>query len=171
MGKSGTSGAATKALRRIATIFGAERELAELDSGDRLRRRQAVTRPLWEELHLWLKLERARMPDDGATAKALNYSLSAWAALTRNLVDGDAPVYNNRCENLIRPLAMDRKAWLFAGSELAGQHAAVVMSQVQSARLCSHDPNAYLKDVLQRLPTHLNSRIDELLPHNCQPAR
>ena len=60
---------------------------------------------------------------------------------------------------------------MFVGSELAGQRAAVVMSQVQSARLCSHDPNAYLKDVLQRLPTHLNSRIDELLPHNCQPAR
>ena len=63
----------------------------------------------------------------------------------------------------------DRKAWLFAGSELAGQRAAVVMSLVQSAKLSGHDPWAYLKDVLTRLPTHLNSRIEELLPHCWQP--
>ena len=64
---------------------------------------------------------------------------------------------------------MGRKAWLFAGSELAGQRAAVVMSLVQSAKLSGQDPWAYLKDVLSRLPTHQNSRIDELLPHLWQP--
>ena len=63
-----------------------------------------------------------------------------------------------------------RKAWLFAGSELAGQRAAIVMSLVQSAKLNGHDPWAYLNDVLRRLPTHLNSRIEELLPHRWQPA-
>ena len=63
----------------------------------------------------------------------------------------------------------DRKAWLFAGSELAGQRAAIVMSLVQSAKMQGHDPWAYLKDVLTRLPSHLNSRIDELLPHRWQP--
>ena len=63
----------------------------------------------------------------------------------------------------------NRKAWLFAGSELAGQRAAVVMSLVQSAKLNGHDPWAYLKDVLTRLPMHLNSRIEELLPHRWQP--
>jgi hypothetical protein len=63
----------------------------------------------------------------------------------------------------------ERKAWLFAGSELAGQRAAIVMSLVQSAKMLGHDPWAYLKDVLTRLPSHLNSRIDELLPHRWQP--
>lgn len=63
----------------------------------------------------------------------------------------------------------ERKAWLFAGSELAGQRAAIVMSLVQSAKMHGHDPWAYLKDVLTRLPSHLNSRIDELLPHRWQP--
>ncbi len=67
--------------------------------------------------------------------------------------------------------AHNRKAWLFCGSELAGQRAAVVMSLVQSAKLNGHDPWAYLKDVLTRLPTQLNSRIDELLAHNWRPAR
>ena len=110
------------------------------------------------------------MPDGSATANALNYSLNAWAALTHHFVDGDMPVDNNRCENLIRPWAMGRKPWLFSGSELAGQRAAVVMSLVQSAKLNGHDPWAYLKDVLTRLPTQLNSRIEELLPRNWQPA-
>ena len=62
-----------------------------------------------------------------------------------------------------------RKAWLFAGSELAGQRAAVVMTLVQSAKMNGHDPWLYLRDVLARLPTHLNSRIEELLPHRWQP--
>ena len=66
-------------------------------------------------------------------------------------------------------MAMGRKAWLFAGSELAGQRAAVVMSLLQSAKLHGHDPWAYLKDVLTRLPGHMNSRIDELLPHRWHP--
>ena len=129
-----------------------------------------MTKPMWEQLHAWLQLERSRVPDGSATAKALNYSLNAWAALTHHLVDGDVPVDNNHCENLIRPWAMGRKAWLFCGSELAGQRAAVVMSLVQSAKLNGHDPWAYLKDVLTRLPTQLNSRIDELLPHHWRPA-
>ncbi len=63
-----------------------------------------------------------------------------------------------------------RKAWLFCGSELAGQRAAVVMSLVQSAKLNGHDPWAYLSDVLKRLPTQPNSRIEELLPHRWQAS-
>ena len=59
---------------------------------------------------------------------------------------------------------------MFIGRELAGERAAVVMSLVQSAKLYGHDPFAYLKDVLTRLPTQLNSRIDELLPHEWQSA-
>lgn len=67
-------------------------------------------------------------------------------------------------------IAIGRGNWLFAGSLRAGQHAAAVVSLVQSARMNGHDPYAYLKDVLTRLPTHLNSRIDELLPHRWQPV-
>ncbi|BEP57189.1 hypothetical protein GmRootV35_12540 [Variovorax sp. V35] len=63
-----------------------------------------------------------------------------------------------------------RKAWMFVGSELAGQRAAIVMSLVQSARLNGHDPWAYLRDVLQRLPTQRASQIEDLLPHRWQPA-
>ena len=107
--------------------------------------------------------------DGSATAKALNYSVNAWAAFTQNLLDGGVPVDNKQCEDLIRLWAMGRKAWLLCGSELAGKRAAAVMSLVRSAKLSGHDPRAYRKDVLTRLPTHLNSRIDELLAHRWSP--
>jgi transposase len=168
--KANASMLAGEAVRRIAAIYRVERELTGLKVEDRLARRQMSTKPLWEELHLWLQLERTRVPDGSATAQAIDYSLNHWVALTRNLHDGAVPVDNNHLENQMRPWAMGRKAWLFAGSEMAGQRAAIVMSLVQSAKLNGHDPWAYLKDVLTRLPTQLNSRIEELLPHRWQPS-
>ncbi len=108
-----------------------------------------------------------------ADAEALDggrYSLRRWVALTRFVDDGQLPVDNNWIENQIRPIAIGRNNWLFAGSLRAGQRAAAVMSLIQSARMNGHDPYAYLKDVLTRLPTHKASRIDELLPHRWKPA-
>ena len=109
------------------------------------------------------------MPDGTATAKAIDYSLKRWTALTRYLDDGELPIDNNAVENRIRPIAIGRSNWLFAGSLRAGQRAAVVMTLIQSARLNGHDPYVYLKDVLERLPTHKASAIDELLPHRWTP--
>jgi len=129
-----------------------------------------LRQPLWDQWHKWLPLERQRVPDGSATAKALEYSLNSWQALTRHLLDGQVKVDNSSLENLLRPWAMGRKAWLFVGSELAGRRAAIVMSLVHSARLHGHDPYAWLRDALDRLPTHLNSRIKELLAHRWQPA-
>ena len=115
-----------------------------------------------------MELQRRQITDGTATAKAIDYSLKRWSALTRFLDDGQIPIDNNWAENQIRPNAIGRKNWLFAGSLRAGQRAAAVMSLIQSARLNGHDPYAYLKDVLQRLPTHKNHRIAELLPHRWQ---
>jgi transposase len=168
---SGKSAVADEALRRIAEIYRLERKLSTLTSEERLASRRSDAKPLWTDLHEWLRLERSQVPDGSATAKALNYSLNHWEALTHNLLDGDVNVDNNSLENLIRPWAVGRRAWLFAGSALAGQRAAIVMSLVQSAKLQGHDPWAYLNDVLTRLPTQLNSRIDDLLPHNWQSTR
>ena len=110
------------------------------------------------------------MPEGSATAKAMNYSLRRWPALTLFLGDAQVPIDNNWVENQIRPVALGRKNWLFAGSLRAGQRAAAVMSLIQSAKLNGHDPHAYLKDVMDKLPTWPNSRIDELLPHRWVPA-
>jgi len=168
--KHNASVVAPQALRHIAEIYRVERELVGMSAAQRLAARKQATEPLWKTLRVWLEVERGKVPDGSATAKALDYSLRHWTALTRNLLDGDVPVDNNHLENQIRPWAMGRRAWLFTGSELAGQRAAVVMSLVQSAKLNGHDPHAYLRDVLERLPSHPASRIEELPPHRWQPA-
>ena len=89
-----------------------------------------------------------------------------WVAITRFVDDGHLPIDNNTIENQIRPIALGRSNWLFAGSLRAGRRTAAVMSLIQSARMNGHDPYAYLKDVLTRLPTHKASQIEELLPHH-----
>ncbi|MEX5591434.1 IS66 family transposase [Pseudomonas orientalis] len=102
--------------------------------------------------------------------KALDYSLKRWVALTRYLDDGAVPIDNNQIENLIRPWALGRSNWLFAGSLRSGKRAAAIMSLIQSARMNGHDPYAYLKDVLTQLPTQRASEIERLLPHSWAPA-
>ena len=161
---------AEQAVRQIAQIYAVEREVKELSAEDRLRIRQEKSQPLVQTLHDWLMLNRQKVPEGSATAKAIDYSLRRWKALTRFLQDGQLPVDNNWIENQIRPIAIGRNNWLFAGSLRAGQRAAAVMSLIQSAKLNGHDPHAYLKEVLTRLPTHMNSRIDELLPHRWNRA-
>lgn len=115
-------------------------------------------------------LTRQKITDGSATAKALDYSLRRWVALTRFADDGRLPVDNDPIENQIRPVAIGRSNWLFAGSLRAGRQAAAVMSLIQSVRINGHDPYAYLKDVLTRLPTRRASQVAELLPHRWQPA-
>ena len=118
----------------------------------------------------WMRLQRIKITDGSGTARALDYTLKRWQALTRYIDDGQLPIDNNHIENQIRPIAIGRRNWLFAGSLRAGQRAAAVMSLIQSAKMNGHDPYAYLKDVLTRLPTQKASQIAELLPHLWQPA-
>jgi len=141
-----------------------ERAAANANSQARLESRRAA-RPLADALHQWLRQQRQRVPDGSATARAIEYSLKRWAALTRYLDDGDLPIDNNWVENRIRPIALGRQNWLFAGSLRAGKRAAAVMSLIHSAKLNGLDPYAYLRDVLERLPTQPASRVEELLPH------
>ena len=117
----------------------------------------------------WLLAQRQLVPPGSATMKAIDYSLNRWAQLTRFVDDADVPISNNWVENHIRPIALGRSNWLFAGSLRAGKRAAAIMSLLHSARINGHDPYAYFKDVLERLPTHPASRVDELLPHRWAP--
>jgi transposase len=161
---------AESALQQIAKIYEIERELKNLEPDERQRIRQLRSAPVVDALHRWMLLTRQKITDGSATAKALDYSLKRWGALTRFIDDGRLPVDNNWIENQIRPIAIGRSNWLFAGSLRAGKRAAAVMSLIQSARMNGHDPYAYLKDILSRLPTHKDSRIGELLPHRWQPT-
>ncbi len=166
---SNQSQIAQQALTYISQLYDVEREAKTLTTQERLQVRQTRSKPLTDALHQWLLLQRRQITDGTATAKALDYSIKRWTALTRFVDDGQLPIDNNWIENQIRPIAVGRNNWLFAGSLRAGQRAAAVMSLIQSAKLNGHDPYAYLKDVLTRLPTQLNSQIEELLPHRWQP--
>ena len=161
---------AQQALELFARLYEVEREVAELGCDERLRIRKAKAAPVADALHAWLTAQRQKVPPGSATAKAIDYSLGRWPALVRYIGDGRLPADNNWVENQIRPIALGRNNWLFAGSLRAGKRAAAVMSLVHSARLNGHEPHAYLKDVMERLPTQPASRIDELLPHRWRPA-
>ena len=168
---SNKSQIAGQALSYISALYDVEREVKNQTTDERLRIRQVRSQPLADALYQWMVLQRRQVTGGTATAKALDYSLKRWSALTRFVDDGQLPIDNNWAENQIRPIAIGRKNWLFAGSLRAGQRAAAVMSLIHSARLNGHDPYAYLKDVLQRLPTHKNHLIAELLPHSWQPLQ
>jgi transposase len=157
---------AEEALQLFGKLYEVEREARELSSEQRQRMRQLQSWPIADTLRKWLLLHRQRATDGTAIAKAIDYSLGRWPALIRFLDDGALPIDNNWIENRIRPIALGRSNWLFAGSLRAGKRAAAIMSLIQSARLNDHDPYRYLKDVLDRLPTQPASRISELLPHN-----
>ena len=168
---TGKSQIAETALAQFGKVYDIEREIRDATTDERRAARQQRTRPIIDALHQWMTLQRQSVPGNSATAKALDYSLRRWQALTRFVDDGQLPVDNNWIENQIRPIAIGRNNWLFAGSLRAGQRAAAVMSRVQSARMNGRDPYQYLKDVLTRLPTHKASRIGELLPHRWQPGQ
>jgi transposase len=154
----------------IGQLYGIEREIKELAPEQRHRERRTRAAPIAQALHDWLIAQRTRITNGTATAKAIDYSLKRWVALTRYLDDPALPIDNNHDEQQIRPWATGRKNWLFVGTLMAGQRAAAIMSLIQSAKLNGHDPYAYLKDVLARLPTHRASAIDELLPHRWVPS-
>jgi transposase len=159
------------ALKLFGVLYDIERQVQQHDVAQRREIRQQKGKPAADALHAWLLAQRQRVPDGSATAKAINYSLGRWDALTRYLDEGAIPIDNNWVENQIRPIAIGRKNWLIAGSLRAGQRAAAVMSLIHSARLNGHDIYAYMKDVLERLPTQPASRIAELLPRHWSPAQ
>ncbi|MCT6717106.1 transposase [Acidovorax sp. 93] len=156
---------AESALQQFGRIYEVERDLHTTNADERLLGRQARSKPLLEALHLWMVQMRHKVPEGSATARAIDYSLKRWAALTRFVFDGRLPIDNNHIENQIRPIAIGRNNWLFAGSLRAGRRAAAIMTLIQTAKLNGHDPYAYLKDILERLPSHRANRVTELLPH------
>jgi len=168
---SSKSQIAGQACAYISELYDIEREIKMLKPDERLKIRQARSKPLAIKFHAWMLLQRQQITDGTATAKALDYSLKRWTALTQFLDNAALPIDNNWIENQIRPIAIGRNNWMFAGSLRAGQRAAAVMSLIQSAKLNGHDPYAYIKDVLTRLPTQKNSQIEELLPHRWQPPK
>lgn len=161
---------AAEALARIGVLYDIERAAAAMTPTERHASRHEHARPRVDELFAWLAALKPKVNGGSATAKAIDYLLRRQAAFTAYLDDGNFPIDNNPIENAIRPVALGRKNWLFAGSQLAGERAANLMSLIATAKANGHDPFAYLHDVLTRLPTQLDRDIGELLPHTWRMA-
>lgn len=158
---------AAEAVKRVDVLFAIEREINGLPAQERLRVRQERSRPLIDELEVWLREQRAKLSRNNDTTKAINYCLSRWDAFSRFLDDGRLCMSNNAAERELR--AVGRKNWTFAGSDEGARRAAAIYSLIATAKLNDVDPQAWLADVLARLPDHSAKRIDQLLPWNWQP--
>jgi transposase len=122
-------------------------------------------------LETWLREQRARVSGQGKIGQAIAYSLTRWVALTRFLDDGRLCMSNNAAEREVRPIAMGRKNWTFAGSDEGGHRAAAIYTLIQTAKLNNVDPQAWLADVLARVQDHRAKRVGELLPWNWERQR
>jgi transposase len=156
-------------VKRIDALFAIEREINGASPDERLAVRHERGRPLIAELKTWLRTQRAKLFAKNETAKAIDYSLKRWTALTRFLDDGRLCISNNAAERALRGIAVGRHNWTFAGSDEGGRRAAVIYTLIETAKLNDIDPQAWLADVLARLPDHPAKRIADLLPWNWCP--
>lgn len=160
------------ALEYIGQLYAIEREAKDrqLDADAIRQLRQEQSRPILKQFKAWLEERLRELAPKTPTAKAIGYALKNWPALERYTEDGRLEIDNNRSERAIRPLAIGRKNWLFLGSPRGGQVAATVFSLIQTCKELGLNPEAYLKDILTRLPITKQKDIDSLLPHNWKPT-
>ena len=164
-------GLAAQALRRIQALYVIEAEIRGQPPQVRRAQRQARAGPLLAEFHAWLQGVLTKVSTKSELAKAARYSLARWAALTRYVDDGRIEIDNSAAERAIRGVALGRSNYLFMGSDEGGHRAASLYSLVETAKLNGLDPQAYLREVLERIAEHPINRIDELLPWNIARQR
>lgn len=160
---------AIEAIERIDALFAIEREINGMTPQERLRVRNERSRSLVIQLESWLREQRARVSRNSEIGKAIDYSLKRWSVLTRFLDDGRLCMSNNAAERELRAVAVGRRNWTFAGSDEGGRRAAALYTLIATAKLNDIDPQAWLADVLARLPDHPAKRIHQLLPWNWHP--
>lgn len=168
--KGSPPGLAHEALKYFAEVYRIEGEIREADPDERLRVRQLQTKPLMADFERWLTAHAPTVLPKSPLGEAFGYALSNWGALNTFVEHGILEADNNVSERAMKPVALSRKNWLFAGSERGGHAAAVAFSLIETARLNDVEPYAYLRDVLQRINGHRQDRLEELLPMNWRPA-
>ena len=158
-----------QALERMGEIFAIERQINGQSAEVRLAIRQARSVPLLADLKSFYDKTLERISQRSDLTKAIRYSTKRWEALARFTEDGRLEMTNNAAERAIRPLTLGRRNWTFLGSDAGGDRAAVFFTIIQTCRLNSINPEAYLTDLFARLADHPAHRIDELLPWNWAP--
>ncbi|MBG6146063.1 hypothetical protein IWQ51_004209 [Labrenzia sp. EL_142] len=160
----GTAPIAEQTLEWIGALYDIEKAIRGSPPERRLEIRPSESKPVFEDLHRWLKARLGEVSGKSGTGEAIRYALNRCQAFGLFLEDGTIEIENNAAERSIRPIALGRKNWLFAGSDKGGERAAGILSLIETAKLNSLNPEAYLRDVLTRIADHPVNRIDELLP-------
>jgi transposase len=165
LAKGGNAPIATAALDKIGALYGIEDEIRGSSADERRAVRQARTKPLVDALKTWLGEQLAKLPRSATTAEAIRYGLNHWEGLCRFLGDGRIEIDTNTVERSIRPIALNRKNALFAGSDEGGANWAIVASLIETCKLNSVNPHAWLADTLTKLVNGWpQSKIDDLMP-------
>jgi transposase len=163
--QAGPAPIATEVLARIAGLYRIEGEIRGRSAEERRVVRQERSRPMIEALEPWLREKLALISQKSKLAEAIRYALTRWVGLSLFLEDGRIEIDSNVVERAIRPLALNRKNALFAGSDNGAAHWAVIASLIETCKLNRVEPQAYLADVITRIVEgHPQSRLDELLP-------
>lgn len=168
--KATASPIAKEAVERIGVLFDIERPIKGAPPEQRREVRQKLAKARTEELAVWLDDRLEKLPGRSDLAQAIRYARRRWPELTRYLDDGRLEISNNAAENLVRPLKLGAKNWLFAGSDAGGVRAALFYTLIRTAVLNGLDPEAWLVDVIARIGRHPVNRLAELLPWNWQPT-
>jgi transposase len=162
---SGPAPIASEALTRIADLYAVEKEIRGRNAAERRAVRQEKSKPILDELEPWLRAKLELISQKTKLAEAIRYALSRWQGLTCFVDDGRIEIDSNAVERAIRPIALNRKNALFAGSDGGGEHWAIVASLIETCKLNGIDPQVYLADVIAKIVNgHPNSKIDDLLP-------
>ena len=162
---AGPAPIASEVLERIAGLYAIEKDIRGLSADERRAVRQDRSRPITDDLEPWLRAKLALISQKTKLAEAIRYALSRWNGLTHFLDDGRIEINSNVVERSIRPIALNRKNALFAGSDGGAESWAVIASLIETCKLNGVDPHAYLSDVITKIVNgHPNNRIDELLP-------
>ena len=157
---------AEQALERIAKLYEIEADIRGRPPDERRRERLQRAAPLLQDLHAWLSETLGRVSAKSDLAQAIGYTLGHWKALVRYCDDGRIEIDNNAAERALRGVGLGRKNYLFFGSDAGGERAAAIYSLVETAKLNGIDPEAYLREVFERIAEHPINRIEELLPWN-----
>jgi transposase len=160
------SPAAQELLERIGELFAIEEEIRGRCPQERLAARIERSVPLLAQIKTRGEEILSTISRKSSLAEALRYSLSRRDALTRYSTDGRLDICNNAAERAIRPLALGRKNWMFAGADSGGERAAVMYTIIETAKLTGLDPEAYLRSLIARIADHPAKRIADLLPWN-----
>ena len=153
-----------EALAFIRELYRIEREAKDLSADERQAARDKLARPILEAFEKWILRELASTLPKSPLGKALGYTSRQWKALTRYLEHGDIPIDNGRSERALRGVAVGRRNWTFAGSDVGGERAATLYSIVATCQRHGIDSFAYFRDFLRRIPGLPESRIGELTP-------